>query len=75
MKLTHHITVEYDDETQLASVRVKVCSSLYGCDQMRYLGAVVGDDLGRMPMVEVLRRLAGVVAADQQEVDGLPRAL
>lgn len=75
MKLTHHVTVEYDDETQTASVYVKVCSSLYGCDSGGLLGALVADDLGRLQMVECVRRLAGSIAADHQEVDGLPRAL
>lgn len=75
MILTHHITVEYDDESQRALLRSKVCSSLYGCTQDDALGVVVADGLGRIELVAALRRLAGVVARDHQEVDGLPRAL
>lgn len=75
MKLTHHITVEYDDETQQAAVYFRLCSSLYGCDPTRYRGALVGDELGRLELVTLLRQLPGVVARDHQEVDGLPRSL
>lgn len=75
MILTHHLTVEYDDETQLATVRSKVCSSLYGCDSEHVSGVVVADRLERLNLVKCLRALAGVVAADHQEIDGLPRAL
>lgn len=75
MKLTHHVTVVYDDETRTAEVYSKVCSSLYGCDEHFPLGVEVGRDLGRLTMVDVIRRLAGVIARDHQEVDGLPRAL
>ena len=75
MILTHHVTVEYDDENQRASVRTKVCSSLYGCTSEPCSGVVVASDLGRLDFVAVFRRLAGQIAADHQEVDGLPRAL
>lgn len=75
MKLTHHVTVIYDDETRLAAVYSKVCSSLYGCDEHFPLGVEVGLELSRMGMVEAVRRLAGGIARDHQEVDGLPRAL
>lgn len=75
MILTHHITVEYDDETHQALVRMRVCSSLYGCTTEPCSGALVADHLARMQLVECLRALAGVVARDHQEVDSLPRSL
>jgi hypothetical protein len=73
MRLTHHIVVEYDDETKLSEVHVKLCSSFLGCAMHDSRGALVAGGLARDDLRTVLGSCVRSVLRDHVEVDGLPR--